>query len=519
MTKRAASYLFSALSVIGIAVLVIAFNGGIGVGYANHTGLLPVVRRILDPNYLQGDFGIALRHYHHRTFAYLVAAFSSAMGEDSALVTLNILGSLLLSSALYFMSKALRLSLAAYLAAGLLLAMTVAWTGLGLEQNHFAGNREVMPTTFAHALALFAVGFLLKENYKATALFAGLALLFHLQIGLILALAVSPFYLARVRRFKPSDMILITLLFIVPGAASLMHFRQMIGHGLTGSASPALLLYYIDFRQPHHFELLRPAAAAWVALHLAVQVVAYLWLRRTNRAEARMIFVLMVMSAIFAALSLLHFLDYHLLKTGKIMQIQFIRMSPFITVFGMLSFVTALNVWAKSDRGKAHSPVFVNAALMLLAAICGSYFGPSPVFRVRSYKEESTNWVALCRWVSEHGPAGEVYLTPPGSEGFTYLSDRSNVVEFKISPDGGQHLSEWFERLTDVAGGTLPGGRGFSNGPLLNRAFASLSADQIIALGEKYGARYAIVPAASQVGFEVVYENAGYRLVKLPGNE
>src|SRR5205085_3230565 len=41
--------------IVGIAILIISFNGGIGVGTSNHAGLLPVVRRILNPDYLPGD--------------------------------------------------------------------------------------------------------------------------------------------------------------------------------------------------------------------------------------------------------------------------------------------------------------------------------------------------------------------------------------------------------------------------------------------------------------------------------
>src|SRR5687768_10511656 len=71
-----------ALLVLLVAAIIILFNGGIQVGSANHTGLMPVVRRILDPTYLPDDFGILLRYYHHRPFAYLVTLFTALLGED-----------------------------------------------------------------------------------------------------------------------------------------------------------------------------------------------------------------------------------------------------------------------------------------------------------------------------------------------------------------------------------------------------------------------------------------------------
>ena len=71
------------LCIGGVLALIISFNGGIGVGGSNHAGLLLVVRRFLDPNYLPGDFTIFIRQYHHRAFSYLVAAGSAVAGSLS----------------------------------------------------------------------------------------------------------------------------------------------------------------------------------------------------------------------------------------------------------------------------------------------------------------------------------------------------------------------------------------------------------------------------------------------------
>ncbi|HKR01757.1 MAG TPA: DUF6798 domain-containing protein, partial [Pyrinomonadaceae bacterium] len=134
---------------------------------------------------------------------------------------------------------------------------------------------------------------------------------------------------------------------------------------------------------------------------------------------------------------------------------------------------------------------------------------------VKRYADERSDWVEVCRWIGAHGPSGTIYLTPPGNEGVTYLSNRSNVAEFKINPDGGQRLSEWVERLSDLGGGHLPEERGFANASRLNEAFASLDDEQIKALGEKYGAGHAVVSESSRVSFEEIYKNNSYRVVRL----
>ena len=520
--------LSSALLILLIAVVIIAFNGGISVGLSNHVGLLPVVRRILDSDYLPGDFGISLRFYHHRVFAYLVAGFSEILGEDNALITLALLGMILLSGALFALCRVLNLRQTGFVVAGLFLATRLAWTGLGLEENTFAGNADIMPTTFAHAALLLATASLIKEQYRLTAFLAGIALLLHLQIGLIFAIILIPFLAARLRAIRLSDLAAMLVLFVVPASPALIHFFKMLASGLSNSS---FTLDYINFRHPHHFELQSAANAIWVSAHLVIQLAAYYWLKKEKRSEAAAIGVLLKMSLMIAALSLLHFLDYYVLRIGTISKIQLLRLSPVITLFGTLSLITALISWGRQrtlERPTAIVRPAIQTYLAARASVCliavallwSSYYlvrWPSDVrFGINRYAGQKNSWVDMCLWIRDHGPAGTTYVTPPDKGGFTYLTNRSTVVEFKINPDGGLYLSEWYERLRDVCGGTLPGARGFGNYAKLREAYGSLNSDQLAALGEKYMAGCAVLPASSQVGLETLYQNEDYKLVTVP---
>jgi hypothetical protein len=508
----------SAAAILLVAALIIVFNGGISVGLSNHAGLLPVVRRILDNDYLPGDFGIAVRFYHHRVFAYLVAGFSAVLGEDNALIALTVLGMTLMSAALFILCRTLNLGLFGYVAVGLFLATKLGWTGLGLESNNFAGNADIMPTTFAHSFLLLATASVVRQRFRIAGFFAGLVLLIHLQIGIIGAIVLFPFFVARMKSIKPTESALWPLIFLVPGSLGLIQLIQMLQAGLADSP---FTLDYINFRHPHHFELLPPEAAVWVTIHLGIQIAVDYWLRRKQHPEARGVRVLLTMSLMIAGLSALHFLDYYVLQFGFIAKIQLLRLSPLITVYGTISLVVAVGAWEKgrvtaSRPVRAWRPAYV--CLIALGAIwTGYYLMARPYdyyFGVRKYAEQKSSWANLCVWIRKHGPPG-IYLTPPDRGGFTYLTNRSTVVEFKINPDGALHLEEWYQRLRDVCGGTLPSARGFDNYPLLRKAYGSLTYDQLSALAAKYGAGYAVVPTSSQLKFETLYQNDGYRLVSI----
>ncbi len=514
----------TALGIAAVTIAIISFNGGISVGASNHFGQLPVARRLLDPGYLPGDFSIEIRQYHHRVFTYLIAAGSAVFGEDRALILLHLIGMSLLAASLWLLCRALNLSLPGFVAVGSFLATNLLRTGKGLELNHFVGDADIMPPTFAHAFVLLAASSMLRDRYRLAALFAGVAALFHLQIGLICAVMITPIYLIKLKQFGVKETLFIIALFFAAAAPALLDLFRMLRSGLLGAASPEYsLAYYIDFRHPHHFELISAVAAMWVAAHLLIQLAAYLWLRRKKRAEAQTVGRLAVMSLMLVGLAVVHFTDYYLVKNGRVTAIQFIRLSPLITVFGAACLVVMINVWADSRANKINHgrvALLTNVALVLIAASWGVYVATRPDavfhFGVTRYAEQSSSWVKICRWIRANAPHDAVHLTPPGTNGFTSLSERSNVADFKNNPDGALDMAKWFERLRDLAGGELPGERGFENRQLLNRAFTALSAEQLIKVGKKYGAEYAVLPKASKANLEIIHQNDGFRLVKLP---
>jgi hypothetical protein len=502
------------VAILFVAGLLIVFNGGIRVGFSNHTGLLPVVRHMLDANYLPDNFGIALRLFHHRSFAYLVAAFTRLFGEDNALISLNVIGNILLSGGLYALCRSLKLSTLAFIAAGFFLAMSVGWTGYGLETNTFVGNREIQPPTFAHAFLLLATASLLRERLRITAFLAGVVLLCHLQIGFAFALILLPFFVVRGKIIGWKEAFLLIGLFLIPVLLPLWDVSHMLNRGLVTKPFTITDIY---FRQPAHFELKDPQSAVWFLAHLGLQIVVFVWLRRRHQSESVGLRILLFMSLMLSGLAVIHFADYYYLKIGALVKFQFLRMSMTVTVFGTLSLLVFFNTLAKEKSPKLSFAV--NLCLILIAslfyAIPATRQGVSYSFEVSKYREENSDWVKACLWANDNTAKDALFLSPPGNEGFTYLSNRANVAEFKINPDGSQYLAEWYDRLRDLAGGNLPSEKGFANRPILNQAYTSLNQQQILYLRDKYRADYALLPKSSQVDFEIAFENNAYKIAKL----
>ena len=520
-----------ALAVLLVAALFVVGNRGIEIGNKNHVGLIPVVRRIVDPNYLPGDFGIELRAQHHRIFARTIATLSRAVGEDAALIALSLAGFVLIAAALLALTRALGVGLLGYLGLSSLVAFGWLSAGEGLEANQFLGAEQVQPPIFAHAALVFAIVAAFYGRSRLAAFLVGLAFTIHIQVGLIAVLVALPLLLGlRFWRAGPKEIALALAAGLVAAAPGIVN---LVALSHQGTGSGRISLAHFNFRYPHHVAV-SAGAAAVVGAHLAVLCLLAAHLRRTGSPVAGRARALAALGAGVAVLSALHVLAYYVLGDAKIVAIQFVRVSPFVTVFAPLVLFAAAGEWAarpcvrlaprlhdwlaRPESRRARIAALAACAVAVLVAAGVRFHAIKPTGRfpaVTIARDEPDAWSEARRWIRANGPRGTVYLTPPGNEGFVYAAERSNVAEFKIDPDGGIRLQQWYERLRDLAGGDLPHERGLKNEPLMNRAYARLTREQLLALARKYGAGCAVLPTTSDFRENVLYENARYRVVRL----
>ena len=109
-------------------------------------------------------------------------------------------------------------------------------------------------------------------------------------------------------------------------------------------------------------------------------------------------------------------------------------------------------------------------------------------------------------WARDHSPRDAVFVVPPYDDTFRDHAERAIVVDFKGHPYEDMDKFDWRQRIYDVAGGKpLPLGWDYYN--QLVAGYNSLTDNQLLTLGEKYGASYAVVSAKSKSKLPVVYSN------------
>jgi hypothetical protein len=113
------------------------------------------------------------------------------------------------------------------------------------------------------------------------------------------------------------------------------------------------------------------------------------------------------------------------------------------------------------------------------------------------------DFIALCRWIKSHTPAGAVIISPPVEfVEFSWLTERATIAKYKLLPQSEANILEWYDRLADLSGGgfpqpTAPHTRDTRQEiqQQLTRGYKRLTRRQMRALMAKYSASYLMTDA------------------------
>lgn len=493
--------------------LTIALDGGVQIARENHAGLLPVVRRLLDPTHLPGDFGIELRAHHHRVFAWMVAGLSWLFGETRAFVTLTVAGYAAVFAALWSVGRALQLDVARIALLCVALASGALFLDHGVEANRLLGNGPIMPPTFAHAALLAAMAAMVARRWNLAGAMTGAALLVHLQIGaigiVVLAVALVAFGIWRApRAWLPGLMA-----GLVIASPALLDLWALSRQGLARGIGQ---LHDVAFRMPQHFEFHANRVAAVLVYVVALVLLMRRWRARAD-ARATLFAPLHCVVLTLVALCALHYLDYELVRSGWISRIQLLRLSVLVPVLGAYALLATRPAQDHATLRRQRIAMVLVAALFAGGALANAARDDDPpTLRVVDHARDATDWADVCRWVRINGPA-TLYVTPPGQTGFAAFARRSTLVEFKINPDGGAGLAEWQSRLAVLSGGRLPTPRTRAQvASALDAAYAQRDDADLQRLRDHYGVTHAVAASGSPATGTVLYRNPTYRVIALP---
>lgn len=508
---------------IGTCFLILA-NGGIKIGYTTQASYLSQIYQILDPSFLKNDFTINSRLTQHVFFKYICSIFFRFMGERQSLIFLNTGFYLFFAYALFIFSNFLNLNRKNYLILMLLVSGSLFGIGTSLEVNTIMGEPILSPSILAYGLGLLIFVSIGKNRFDLALFLLAFSLNLHLQI------AASSLIIFSILLFSDKKKIF-----------DLLNFRKIIiafilaipciYSSINILSSKIITNWSFDsylFRLGHHHHLRSMQALGAVILFFLLQLYLYKKHFQTSTEVSSKLKLLLQICTIVITLSLLHFFDLYFIKSTFLLKFDFLRATAYISLFGTASLLYFLQVKTLNSQWKniIQTLLFVSIGLFFSFELYSNGAIKSMVDSglIKERIKDNSSWINICTWVRKNGKSDQRYITPPDEEGFSYLSHRENIVEFKQPALNGDFVARWEERIHDLGGinfKNLKNIRDLNDNfsrrkyGIIRKHYDQLSSYDIIRIAKKYKATYAILNVNHIDSFEIMYSNSEFKLVKI----
>jgi hypothetical protein len=536
------TWLLSAGEILAI-FLVFAATAAWPVPDLNEAVYLAKARHAADPTWAAGDFFLETPDAHG-VFYVLFGPVAAALPLEQAAWLGRLLGWLALAAGFrhavvpLLTGPGLRAAAARIVAAAIFALATRTTTAAG---EWVLGGCEAK--VFAWAAVLAGVGEIARGRFAGAVLCCGAATALHPIVGgwgLVAACASRCGEWLRVlghprpgirseeegSTSRGGGGLVIAALLIVSGltlAVSGVVPALGLSAGVDVADKAAAVRTYVAERLPHH---LRPFTFAepLVARHLLAILVWWLLTRLEQPTAARRRVHRFTLAALGIALAGWLLACLEPLAPASVLgllRFYWFRLADIMVPFSLA--VTAAAVWADDAACERLLPGrgrLVQAGLLLLLALdlaAQRSHWPLPGASVTPRADVHVNakdWPDICDWVAVHTPPGSRFLTPRGAASFTWRTGRPEVVSWKNSPQDAASLVEWRRRIIDCYS---------RDGRLaeMERSTATLGAERLRDVAERYEAEFAIVPA-NVVGLETLpfprlHANAGYAVLDLRG--
>jgi hypothetical protein len=113
----------------------------------------------------------------------------------------------------------------------------------------------------------------------------------------------------------------------------------------------------------------------------------------------------------------------------------------------------------------------------------------------------------------QNTPADSLFIVPPDLGNFQLVAQRAVVVQWKAFPFSDAAMEQWYERMRDCYGDSAE-----TKVPVkevLAERYRSISREQLLRAGKKYGATHAVLYKNTCCDLPVLFADETYKIVKL----
>ncbi len=381
-----------------------------------------------------------------------------------------------------------------------------------IQRLHMAGEwvvGGVEAKGFAFVLVLLALEAIVRGRWRRAWLMLGAASSFHILVGGWSVVAAGIAWLVS-GRDRPA---LVSMLPALGGGLLLALPGLIPGLALTWGTDPDIVRQaneiYVFKRLSHHLVLHklpllyitpnRYVVSAYILRHVALIAVwiGLCWFIRDDERQRRLSrFV--IGALIIANAGVL--IDFATLQrpelAAALLRYYWFRLSDAMVPAGAAMAGVGAIVKLERSRPTAAQWCLVAAILASGSNVCEVFYRQRLDFRPRADQQALPNipgdpqrarevyedWRRVCHWVQENTQPDARFLTPRMQQTFKWYAGRSEVATWKDVPQDAAALVQWWQRFQEV-----------HPADSAERDLTAHSDQQLIVLGQKYGARYIIV--------------------------
>lgn len=557
----------AALAVAAACAARLAIDG-YAFGISNHSIQVPHLRWLQDPSLFPGDRLVEAMQGYFSFFWPLMAWLTGRLPLEPTFYAIHLLTLLAFTGAVFAITRRVfpEHPLAPYLALWLVLWGDAA---VGVEPLYWV---YLTHTPVATALGLWSVWCVLSGRWLAGCALAGLVFDVHAMQSAYLVLMIAAASLQRTPREwrRQAKGAALYALVALPGLVWMLRSSAL--------AAPEGFARLLRLYFPKHFYASSFEASEWLALAITLLLLgaARRWAPggEGRRGLERMCGAILLLWLVGGALG-------EWWPLAAVLKLHVFRASSYFTTFALILFAGVLaRAWQQRPgpralagalalctiavvgslrfldlsrpavawplvgaglagataavlRGRARTASAL-AALACLLWVAGLHavqrarfadHYPFAVARLRS-----SDWFAVQRWAREHSQPGDLFLTPPDTEGFRIYAERPVVGEWK---DGAAalwdaafavHWLDWYQRV----GGRLDDDAREPIYARLARGWYALGQRGIESLARAVGARFIVIRAPSareradgaRLAWrgEALFQSGPYFVVRAPGS-
>ena len=491
----------------------------------NEGDLLACALQYVNPNWLPNDWYLNLKIPYRVPFNFLIGNAILSLGLWTTIVLGRCITYALFAS---FFLKICRQFNLHYITLFIFLLYFLP------NQSLAAGEwmvRDLETKVFAYASILFASYFLWNRKYAWSLALAGVALSTHLLVGAYGGLCLLVAFVVFRERFS-SDFLKIAKTIPLALLTGGWGLYAVVSHLFKKEANSELAHkgweYYVTFRVPHH-TIPEWVVGEWVMFTLFTLIL--IWVIVKSNQKVLRFFAVYTLTAV--GISVVGLLVYTFLPIVNMKYYWFRLADVLLPFFGGLLLLAMLkekwgatfNSWVNRKtftKGFLAYPKFLNVGLIALFFFI---FGMSnkkkinAIFESSNYTsnliEEKSFDKEMVVWIKANTSQDAIFVVPSFSN-FYLESERAVVGVFKFSPQNGEDIANWYERMVDMNNGNPYQNVGFDAGKEQYSNYSKMDSDFLQYLKTKYQASYYLsFNGGPELNDELVFSSGNYKLYKI----